>query len=101
MVNMESPLRVDLRNQRVKQTTREKCTVVDQHTQTDLTFPPELPPDLKAILSRYCLFGNTDSDSTDSNESNLINFSGSRKKLFIRNFNCVTPNQKVRMKKSI
>lgn len=92
VVDMDSPLRVDKTKQLNKLKGNEKPLGLETWTQTDLTLPPILPPDVEAVLARYCIFGGR---QKTLNNSDLNTSTGSRKKLLFRNFNYLSPERKV------
>lgn len=79
LVDLQSPVSVDLKKTKIKKVDEEKTLMLDTWTQTDLTLPPSLPPDVEAILSRFCVFKSQPEYKEDFNNS-----SGSRKKLLFR-----------------
>ncbi|KAK6639801.1 hypothetical protein RUM43_008076 [Polyplax serrata] len=96
LADMDSPLKVDVEKKYVK--TGEKCNILceEKSIQTDMTLPPILPPDVEAILSRYCIFrdvnkeiNNTLSDA----DAEMSTPSASEKKLLLSP--CQTPEGKI------
>lgn len=99
---MESPILSDIKkNSNIDDTPiKEKTITVDTWSQTTLSFPPVLPPEVETILSSYCNFNANQWNQND--DLNTSNSSLSRKKLYFDdlnddnsnpNSNCTTPQR--------
>lgn len=98
---MESPILSDIkRTAFIDDSTpvKEKPITSDTWTQTTLSFPPVLPPEVETILSTYCNFNANQWNQND--DLNSSNSSVSRKKLLFDDVNddnsssnscCTTP----------
>lgn len=64
---------------------KEKPITIDTWSQTTLSFPPVLPPEVEAVLSSYCNFNANQWNQND--DLNSSNSSLSRKKLLFDDVN--------------
>lgn len=103
IVHMESPVLSEIKkNSSSLDDTpiKEKPILIDTWSQTTLSFPSVLPPDVEAILNTYYSFNSNQANQND--DLNTSNSSVSRKKLYFDdlnddnsnpNSNCTTPQR--------